>query len=338
MKKTAVVILNWNGVKLLEKFLPSVVMHTSLPNTEIWVIDNASSDHSVEFIKQNFSDVKIICLDKNYGFTGGYNRGLKEIAADYFLLLNSDIEVTDGWFEPLFNLMENNPDVGICGPVLLDYNHRNKYEYAGAAGGFIDKYGYPFCRGRIFDSIEFCDGQYDTNIDCFWISGAALMIRAELYKTSEGLDEAFFAHMEEIDLCWRVQNLGFRVICMSESIVYHLGGATLSANSPRKTFYNFRNNLSLLFKNLTFWILVKVLIIRFYLDQLAAVKFLSQGNVSHFFAVFRAYISFIFSIPRLIRQRKQILKRSVNSLSGFYNGSIIYNYYIKKIRFFEKLF
>jgi GT2 family glycosyltransferase len=274
MIKTAVVILNWNGLTYLKMFLGTVVKNTADNNTVIFVADNGSTDGSSEWIAENFSEVTLINLDKNYGFAGGYNLALQQIEAEYFVLLNSDIEVTEGWLKPLINHLELNPDVASCQPKILSFDRRDHFEYAGAAGGFIDKYGYPFCRGRIFNNIEKDNGQYNTTEDIFWSSGACMAVRSEAWKKCDGFDADFFAHMEEVDLCWRFSKAGFRVTCLPDSIVYHVGGGALPYNSPFKTYLNFRNGLFLLYKNLPDENFRKILLIRRILDGVAACLFI----------------------------------------------------------------
>ena len=250
-------VITWNGLALLKKFLPGVIKYTSQTGYEVVVADNGSTDHSLQYIKSTFPTVKTIDLGLNHGFAEGYNRALAQLDAEYFVLLNSDVDVTEQWLEPMVNLMDNNPDVAACGPKILHQQRPEFFEYAGAAGGFIDRYGYPFCRGRIFDFIEKDNGQYDNQIDCLWVSGCCLMVRATDYKLHGGLDGQFFAHMEEIDLCWRFNNNNKRVVFTPDSVVYHVGGASLDASHPKKTYLNFRNSLLCIYKNLTpniFWI------------------------------------------------------------------------------------
>ncbi len=337
MKNTAIVILNWNGEKFLEKFLPVLIDNSPKEFSKIWIIDNASNDNSIEYINNNFPEIGLVQLDKNYGFTGGYNKGLKEIEADYYLILNSDIEVTPDWLLPLIDEMENNPGTGICGPKLLDYHQKDKFEYAGASGGFIDKYGYPFCRGRLFESLEQDSGQYDDSISCFWITGAALMIRTELFWELGGFDDSFFAHMEEIDLCWRAKNNGHKVVCVPKSIVYHVGGGTLPKANASKTYYNFKNNLSLLFKNLPSERLFRVFLARFFLDQLAAIRMILQDNFKHSMSVYKAYFKFSLSLLGLIKKRKKLNQKSLQAHDGFYDKSIVYQYFLKGINKFKDL-
>jgi GT2 family glycosyltransferase len=248
--KTAVVILNWNTRDYLRKFLPGLIASTEGLDAEVIVADNASTDGSPEMLAAEFPDVRRISLDRNYGFTGGYNRALAQVEAEYFVLINSDIEVPQGWLKPLTDWMDTHPHCGACGPKLLSYDHRDRFEYAGAAGGLLDRYGYPFCRGRILQKVEKDEGQYDTPEDVFWVSGACLLVRSKLWKKLGGLDDRFFAHMEEIDLCWRMQLSGYTVTVVPESYVYHIGGGTLPNESPFKLRLNFRNNLLLLENNL----------------------------------------------------------------------------------------
>ena len=272
MIKTAVVILNWNGEAMLRQFLPSVIACSCLEGTEIYVADNASTDASCEVVEKEFPSVRLIRLDKNYGFADGYNYALQKIDAEYAVLLNSDVEVTEGWLQPMVGYLDTHPETVACQPKIRAYRHRNLFEYAGASGGFIDRYGYPFCRGRIFENVEEDKGQYDEVIPVFWATGAALMIRLDVYRNVGGLDGRFFAHMEEIDLCWRLRSRGYQLVCIPSSTVYHVGGATLKKENPRKTFLNFRNNLLMLYKNLPEEELKPVMRVRTFLDYCAAVK------------------------------------------------------------------
>jgi GT2 family glycosyltransferase len=263
--KIAVVILNWNGKKFLEQFLPNVLEH-SADRAEVIIADNASTDDSVEFLKQNYPHIRLIQNAENGGFSKGYNDALKHVEADYFVLLNSDIEVTPNWIQPVINLMESDKNIVVCQPKIRSYYEREKFEYAGAAGGFMDRFGYPFCRGRIFETIETDHGQYDDVCEVFWATGAAMFVKAPIYREFGGLDEDFFAHMEEIDFCWRVKNAGYKVMYCPDSTIYHIGGGTLPKHSPRKTYLNFRNNLSLLYKNLYSTELFFVFFVRSFLD------------------------------------------------------------------------
>lgn len=286
MHKVAVVILNYNGEEMLRRFLPTVVVNSS--GADIVVADNASVDGSVPFVKENFPTVKVIALDRNYGFADGYNKALEQVNAEYVLLLNSDVEVTPGWLEPLVGALDTDSSIVACQPKVLDYKRKTHFEYAGAAGGYIDRYGYPYCRGRVFDTVEKDEGQYDTVCDIFWATGAALLVRASAYRAVGGLDGSFFAHMEEIDLCWRLRARGHRIVCVPTSRVYHVGGATLSVSNPRKTYLNFRNNLLMLYKNMPSKELASVMTVRCLLDYVAALKFALTGNWQHCKAVINA--------------------------------------------------
>lgn len=332
MPDIAVVILNWNGKSYLERFLPVLIERT--PGAEIIVADNASADDSVQFLKTSFPQIRIIQNDKNYGFAEGYNISLSQIDARYFVLLNSDIEVDHNWLEPLVSVMESDSEIAACQPKIIDYYKRNLFEYAGASGGFIDKLGFPFCRGRIFNSIEEDHGQYDEMTDVFWASGACLMVRADCFKTLGGLDADFFAHMEEIDFCWRLHNHGKKVVVVPESKVFHIGGGTLPKKSSHKTYLNFRNNYLLLFKNLKKHKVFTVLTIRLFLDWFAACKFLSEGNFGDFVAVFKAQLHTYFSF------RKHSLKRRKNpsfSEKFMFDRSIVFEHYVRKIKKFSEL-
>jgi hypothetical protein len=335
----AIVILNWNGKKLLEKFLPTI-LHNLPSYADVYVIDNASSDDSVNFILTNFPSVRIVFNQCNFGFAKGYNEGLKKINADYFVLLNSDVEVTANWIEPIISLMEKDMTIAACQPKLLNYNVRDEFEYAGGAGGFIDKFGYPFCRGRIFNSFEKDKGQYDDTREIFWASGACLFIRAEKYFEVGGLDEDFFAHQEEIDLCWRLRNMGYKIMYCSDSKVYHIGAGTLAKVNPQKTFFNFRNNLLLLCKNHATKFFFTKLFLRGILDGIAALKFLFSGNLLHSFAVVKAHFSFYSLLPKMLRKRKELrknIKPCPSSDGCVYNGSIVWQYFARGKRKFSEL-
>lgn len=288
MKKVSVVILNWNGVGMLQKFLPKVVEYSVNQGVEVCVADNASTDESVSYLQSNFPNVRLILLDKNYGFAEGYNRALQQVEAEYVVLLNSDVEVTSHWLEPLVEYMDAHPEVAACQPKIRSERNKEYFEYAGAAGGYIDKYGYPFCRGRIFEVVEKDEGQYDTIQPIFWATGAALFIRLKDYQEAGGLDGRFFAHMEEIDLCWRLRSRGRGIVCIPQSVVYHVGAATLKKENPRKNFLNFRNNLLMLYKNLPEKDLKRVMFVRGILDGVAAVVFLLKGEKEAAKAVFQA--------------------------------------------------
>lgn len=333
MTKTAVVILNWNGRKFLEKFLPSVITY-SKDDAEIIIADNASNDDSLEFMQKNYPDVRIIRNAENGGFSKGYNDALSQIDADFYVLLNSDIEVTPHWIKPIITLMESDKTIAVCQPKLLSYAEPEKFEYAGAAGGFIDKYGYPFCRGRIFQNLETDNGQYDNVCEIFWASGAAMFVRADLYHKYGGLDNDFFAHMEEIDFCWRLKNEGYKVMYCPDSKVFHVGGGTLPKNNSKKTYLNFRNNFYLLYKNLPSDKLFKVFIIRLLLDFVAGIKFLTEGGYKDLFAVVKAHFSFYFSLKKNYKKRKSI---SHTKVSEMYNGNIVWEHYIRKKKLFSEL-
>lgn len=288
--KTAIVILNWNGAEMLRRFLPSVIEHTPADCARIIVADNGSTDDSLQVLATEFPTVEVIALDQNYGFAEGYNQALRRVGTneELYLLLNSDIEVPEGWLQPMLDYMAAHPDVAACQPKLRAHHTPTHFEYAGAAGGYIDALGYPFCRGRLFETVEADNGQYDTVADVFWATGAALLIRSAIYWQVGGLDGRFFAHQEELDLCWRLRARGFHIVCVPQSVVFHVGGGTLPKENPRKTFLNFRNNLLLLYKNLPDRHLKRVLFLRFWLDALASLVFLLKGEGRSFRAVWQA--------------------------------------------------
>ena len=333
----AVVILNWNGVHFLEKFLPSVVQYS--PEARIVVADNNSSDHSIEFLRSNYPQIEIIKNQQNGGFAQGYNEALHKINADYFVLLNSDVEVTRNWISPLINWMEENPRVAACQPKILDYYHPEVFEYAGASGGFIDEYGYPFCRGRIFNHCEKDEGQYETKREIFWATGACMFVRASDFFEVQGFDEDYFAHMEEIDLCWRMKNKGKSIWIIPDSKVFHVGGGTLKKISPRKTFLNFRNNLITFVKNKPSKNLFLILIFRLLLDGVAGVKFLLSGSPRHCWAVVRAHFAFYFSLNRTLQKRKSIFENEnkAKEMQGVFKGNIVFQYYVKGKKRFSDL-
>ena len=303
--KVAVVILNYNGRKFLEEFLPNVIANCDPSTTEIVVADNASEDDSVTLMRERFPEIRLIENGSNGGFATGYNLALRQVEAQYYVLLNSDIEVTPHWIEPVIELMDAHPEIAACQPKILSYYNKGQFEYAGASGGFIDQYGYPFCRGRVFQNLEDDKGQYDDPCEVFWATGACMFVRADLYHQVGGLDDSFFAHMEEIDLCWRLKNMGYKVYCCPQSKVYHIGGGTLPKNSPRKTYLNFRNNLSLLVKNLPKNRVRRTILYRILLDWVAAFKFLFEGCPKDFRMVFKAHWDFYKRIPALCAQRSQ---------------------------------
>lgn len=332
MLKCAVVILNWNGVQFLKEFLPIAIQKTSA-NSEIIVADNASNDGSLEFLQNEFPAIRVIKLDKNYGFTGGYNKSLAQIEAEYYILLNSDIEVTENWDIPLIDILDNQKNVGAVMPKMLSYFNHKEFEYAGAAGGFIDKYGYPFCRGRVYHTMETDYGQYDGVHEVFWATGACLTVRASLYHQLGGLDDLLFAHMEEIDFCWRLHHLNYKVLVTSQSVVYHMGGGTLPKYSPRKSFLNFRNNLIVLYKNLPESRFRKIYFIRLILDMVAAFYFLANFNLSGFYIVFKAHAVF-----QNYRIKKKIIKvEKTLPEPNFINKNTVFQYFIKGKKTFQQI-
>ncbi len=332
MKKIAVVILNWNGKVFLEKFLPHVIKYSKY-DAEIIVADNDSSDDSVEYLKKNHPELRIIHNTYNVGFASGYNMALKQIDVDYYVLLNSDVEVTENWINPVIQFMEKDERIAVCQPKLRSYYEKDKFEYAGAAGGYIDKYGYPFCRGRLFQSLEVDKGQYDDACEVFWASGACLFIRAALFHKANGFDDDFFAHMEEIDLCWRLKNMGYKIMYCPESTVYHVGGGTLPKTSSRKTYFNFRNNFFLLYKNLPYNRLWKMFLSRLFLDGLAGVKFLMQGGYKDMFAVVRAHLSFYKNFGKLRKKRKQLRQKDVSMV---YWSNVAFDHYLWRVKNFSE--
>lgn len=338
MLKTAVVILNWNGKKYLEQFLPVLIKHTTLAGTEIIIADNNSNDGSIDFLNQNYANIRQIIFDKNYGFTGGYNKALKKIEAEYYVLLNSDIEVTENWLAPLIDLMDSDHIIAACQPKIKAYHAKNYFEYAGASGGYIDKYGYPFCRGRILDTIEIDRGQYNDIKEVFWATGACMVVRAELFHKFGGLDNDFFAHMEEIDLCWRFKNAGYKIFVNPNTEVFHVGGGTLPKKSAFKLYLNFRNNLFLLYKNLPKGKLFPTLYLRMILDGISAIIFLLKFSFSEFNAVLKAHIHFYKSLQKLRKKRKKILLNpSFTDHKEIHHRSIVIDYFIRRKKFFSQI-
>jgi GT2 family glycosyltransferase len=331
----AIVILNWNGRNFLEKFLPSVVVSV-YSNKKIIVADNASTDDSVNFLQQHYPSVQVIQNSSNEGFAKGYNTALKQVEADYYVLLNSDVEVTPGWIGPVIELMETDKAIAACQPKILAYDAKNNFEYAGACGGWLDQLGYPFSRGRVFDSCETDTGQYDTVQPCFWASGAALFIRSPVYHELKGMDEFFFAHQEEIDLCWRLQLAGYKVFVQPASVVYHVGGGTLPRGNSRKTFLNFRNNLVMLAKNSSLATALWKVPVRIFLDALASWRGLLSGDAGYFYSIFTAHLHFI---GWLISSKKQSVfpVKKDGKLSGFYRGSAVWGYFILKKKTFSEI-
>ena len=338
MEKVAIVILNWNGQAMLEKYMPSVLKY-SKDEATVYVADNASTDQSMKMLRQHFPGVKLIQLEKNWGFAEGYNKALKQVDAEYYLLLNSDIEVTHHWLTPMTEYMDNHPDVAACQPKLLSIFDKDRFEYAGASGGYLDHFGYPFCRGRIFETVEEDNGQYDYATDILWATGAALMIRSKDYWEAGGLDGRFFAHNEEIDLCWRLRIRGRRIVCLPESYVYHVGGGTLPKGNPMKTFLNFRNNLTMLFKCLPEEDLKRVMRWRWWLDYLAAWEMLIlKRNVGDFKAIYRARRAFKrwrkdFETDRKAIQASRVAKE-IPERRAF---SLLWQYYVKGRKTFVQL-
>lgn len=338
MKKAAVIILNWNGRQLLERFLPSVLRHTPAGTAEIVVADNGSTDDSAAFLTGNYPSVRLLQFDRNYGFAEGYNRAIEAVEAEYVALLNSDVEVTEGWLEAPLQALDADPKLAAVQPKLLSERDRSHFEYAGAAGGFIDRYGYPFCRGRIFSTVEKDEGQYDLPCDILWATGACLFIRRDVYLKEGGLDTRFFAHQEEIDLCWRLCCRGYRIRCIPQSAVYHVGGGTLQSEKPQKTFLNFRNNLLLLYKNLPPAEWRRVARIRFWLDYLAAARFLAEGYPANAAAVFKARRAFRKLKKAYAGIREENRRRSVTVLlPEIYPGSVVKAYYIERKKTFSEL-
>lgn len=336
--KIAIVILNWNGVKLLRQFLPSVMEFSKGDSTQIIVADNGSTDESISILSKEFPEVTILDLKQNFGFAKGYNEALKKIEADYFVILNSDVEVTSGWLDSPIRLMESNKNIAAVQPKILSYNQKTHFEYAGAAGGFIDKFGYPFCRGRIFDQVETDTGQYDTIADIFWATGACIFVRSRGFHEVDGFDADFWAHMEEIDLCWRLKNKGYRIVYTHESTVYHLGGGTLSYDNPKKLYLNFRNNLWLLYKNLPSNQLFYILFIRMLLDGVAAFKLLAEFNFNGIRSVLKAHYHFYRSLPEVHRKRKLSAPASNTEISsGKLAKSIVFQFYVRKKKLFSDI-
>ncbi|NIJ55916.1 glycosyltransferase family 2 protein [Dyadobacter arcticus] len=326
----AIVILNYNGRHYLEKFLPNVVRYSD--NHDIWIADNASTDQSLNWITEHYPTLNIIQILENKGYAGGYNAALKQIQADYYILLNSDIEVTDNWIEPVIAFMDSDQAIAACQPKILAYDLPTHFEYAGAAGGYMDYLGYPFCRGRIFDTREEDIGQYDDVKDVFWATGACLFVRASAFHEAAGFDETFFAHMEEIDLCWRLLNLKHRITYCGRSVVYHVGGGTLHKSNPRKTFLNYRNNLVMLFKNLPKGRRWKTVLIRLILDALSSVRFMATGAWPDVVAIARAHFAFYRMIPTLVKQTPRTTYKA-----PLYYRSVVWEYFVLGKHRFDQL-
>lgn len=334
MAKVAVVILNYNGAQFLEQFLPAVVAHSQ--EADIIIADNASTDNSISLLKKSYPSLKLIVLQENLGYAGGYNEALSNLDHEYCVLLNSDIEVTPGWIAPIISYMDAHANVAACQPKILDFNAKDKFEYAGASGGFLDQMGYPYCRGRVFDTLEADLGQYDDIVATHWATGACMFVRTSAFKAAGGFDTDFFAHMEEIDLCWRFRLMGLSLYCIPQSQVFHVGGGTLNKINPRKTYLNFRNNLSMLFKNEPVLALLWKMPLKFGLDWAAALKFLLSQSWGHCWAVFRAQVDFILLIPKNLKKRKAIERNQNQSLQN--SGILLpYQYFTKGKKTFAQL-
>ena len=333
-KDISVVILNWNGSAMLQRFLPSVIRYSE--EAEIIVADNGSTDHSIDILREKFPSVRILPFRENYGFAEGYNRAIQQIETPYVLLLNDDVEVTPHWLQPLLAFMNHHPEVAACQPKILSETQRELFEYAGACGGFIDHLGYPYCRGRIFNHVEKDRGQYDQVCPIFWATGAALLVRTDVYRKGGGLDKRFFAHMEEIDFCWRLRSRNYGIYCIPQSTVYHVGGGTLPKSHPRKTFLNFRNNLLMLYKNLPEERLNSTLRIRYFLDLVAALKMLLSGQVKESMAIVKALRTFFKIRHDFDREREENLrKQQLKDIPEMRNESLLVAFYLKKKKKFE---
>ncbi|MFC2089924.1 glycosyltransferase family 2 protein [Bacteroidota bacterium] len=338
MSRVAIVILNWNGEDFLKKFLPSLIENTPETYAEIIVADNASTDNSLRFLKDNFPDIRCIALDKNYGFAGGYNKALSQVESEYYLLLNSDIEVTPNWLPPLVKSMDNDRNLASCSPVLLDYNRREKYEYAGAAGGYIDKLGYTFCRGRIFNTMENADLKLKESMEVFWTTGACMLVRAEYFIKEGGFDPYFFAHMEEVDLCWRFKNAGYKLVIIPNSKVFHVGGGTLPKSNPLKTYLNFRNNLLLLYKNHPDKRLNIKIFVRMLMDGLSALLFLLSLKFNDIHAIIRAHRDFRKKKKDYNKFRSEAKEKHKHpSHKEIYRRSVVIDYFLLGNKTFNKL-
>lgn len=335
MNKVSIVILNYNGQRFLEEFLPSVIANSA--GHQIIVADNASTDNSLTFLREHYPDIRVIALPKNGGFAGGYNAALNQVVSEYYVLLNSDIEVTPNWIEPMLDMLEQNPKIAGVQPKVLSYHNRDTFEHAGASGGFLDRNYFPFCRGRLVSTFEKDKGQYDSPLEIFWATGAALMIRSSVYHEVGGLDERFFAHMEEIDLCWRAKHLGYSFMVQPASLVYHVGGGTLTYMSPFKTYLNFRNSLYMITKNHD-GILFPKLFWRLCLDGLAGVRFFMKGEFKNVWMIIKSHFVLYANMSALLKDREQLKeKRTNHQLTGLFRGNIMWSYYFKGIRNFKDL-
>jgi GT2 family glycosyltransferase len=332
----AIVILNWNGKHYLEKFLPSVLA-TNYSNHKIIVADNGSSDDSVNYLQKNFQQVHLIILTENYGFARGYNKALNQVNADYYMLLNSDVEVDPNWLQPMVDLLEQDQNSAACQPKILAYKNRQLFEYAGGAGGWLDLYGYPFARGRIFDICEEDRGQFNKTEEVFWASGAAMLIKSNVYDQLNGFDEYFFAHQEEIDLCWRLHLRGFKIYCCPQSVIYHVGGGTLPRGNSKKTFLNFRNNQILLAKNLPWSEKWWKIPFRLFLDQVSAVKGLLSGDGGYYVAIFKAHLAFYDWVFFKPKRKSQHQRRRLKTFPGVYQGNIVWQHFALKKKYFRDI-
>ncbi len=330
--KTAIVILNWNGQKLLEQFLPSIIENNS-NDAEIYVADNNSTDTSIDFVRKNFPTVKIVKNEYNGGYAKGYNDALKHIKADIYCLINSDIEVTKNWLPPILEVFKNEENTAIIQPKLLDFKDKTKFEYAGAGGGFIDKFGYPYCRGRIFNTTEADNGQFNDITEIFWSSGACLFIKSEVFHKLNGFDEDYFAHQEEIDLCWRAKNNGYNIKYVGNSTVYHVGGATLQESNPHKTYLNFRNSLFNILKNIPSKTLIFIILTRLILDGIAGIKFIIELKPIHCWSILKAHFSFYKNLPKFVRKRKKIQQKP----NYYKHKSIVWQYFMVGKKTFKDL-
>lgn len=332
----AIVILNWNGKHYLQQFLPSVFT-TSYPNFRIIIADNASSDDSIVFLKEAYPQVETILLEKNFGFAQGYNEALRRVTADYYVLLNSDVEISPDWLQPMIELLENDEYNAACQPKIKSYKNKQSFEYAGACGGWLDVYGYPFARGRIFDVCEEDRGQYDTTEEVFWATGAALVIKSRVFSQVKGFDEYFFAHQEEIDLCWRMQLAGYKIFCCPSSVIYHVGGGTLPRGASKKTYLNFRNNQIMLAKNLPWsekWWKVPY---RLALDQVSALKGLLSGDGGYFISIIEAHCAFLYWLFFGNKRWKPVKRKKLSTLRGVYTGNAVWQHFVKKKQYFTEI-
>ena len=336
-KKVGVVVISYNGAELLEKFIPPILA-SDYDDFEVYVIDNASTDDTQELLKEKFPEVKIITLTENKGFTNGYVEGLKHVTNEYYVLISSDIEVTHNWIRPIIDLMDSDTQIAACQPKVKSWDDKSRFEYSGSAGGYIDRFGYPFCRGRMFFTMEEDTGQYEDTRETFWATGGCLFIRSELYNRSGGLDNDFYAHMEEIDLCWRLKNMGYKIMVCPEAMVYHVGGHIIAYGSAAKIYRNFRNSLITNLKNMPLSELIWKIPLRLCLDLVYQIKVLLAGNFKEYFAIFRAHLHFWIYLPKWLAKRRQVQKLPKNpNKTGVYQGSIVYDYFIRKKEHFSDL-